>query len=392
MKLKEYLRDNSTSIAGLSLFLLFMLLFTGESYPLAIICALIAIYSGYLTFENNKKKSVIVILIGLFCLFATSASYKSHLRYKSLKSAPSYSSICFLGNSNKVALLYSDSPGDTYVKYTYDILDKKFTRVTKDSLNYKYNYSRDGGKIVFPDNDDIFVMNADGSNKKKLTNHYNSKKDSPKKIVDGVPIIREFNTSPSFSPDGKLIIFVREIFRHKETESRSLGDPDCDIYEIDVETGDERRLTNYKIDGRISYARYFSDGKRIIFGASGHSSIIDPQNRYFNDIFIIDDKNSTLNPKSIHVRYHSPSISFNDKIAFLYTDKGSSSVVENVFIKNDKVVNRLTNMKSNIVSVEISSDGKFIGFEEHREDQFDKHFWVMESNGKNLTEIIPPKE
>jgi tricorn protease-like protein len=388
---KEDLRDYSTSIAVLSLFLLFMLLFTGESYLLVIVCSIIAIYSGYLNFKTNKIKAVLVILIGLFCLYGTADSYHSHLRYKSLKSKPSYSGICFLGNSNTVALLYSDSPGDTYVKYTYDVLDKKFTRQTKGSLNYRFNYSRDGKKIVFPDKGDIFIMNADGSNMKKLTNQYNRKKDSSEKLIDGVRIIRESNKFPSFSPDGKHIIFVRQTYKNKETEVKSLSEPDCDIYEIDIETGKEHQLTNYKIEGGISYSRYFSDGKRLIFGAHGKSKIIDPDYRYFNDIFIINDKNATLNPKSIHPRYHTPSISFNDKIAFLFLED-SSPVVENVFIKNGDVINRLTSMKSNIVSVEISSDGKFIVFEELRIDQFDKHFWVMGSDGKNLMEIIPPKE
>jgi Tol biopolymer transport system component len=388
---KEDLSGYSTSLAVLSSFLLLMLLFTGVSYPLVIVCSIIAIYSGYLNFKNNKSKSVLVILIGLFCLYETSASYDSHLRYESLKSKPSYSGICFLGNSDTVALLYSDSPGDTYVKYTYSILDKKLTRQTKGTLNHNFNYSRDGKKIVFCDGDDVFIMNIDGNNKKKLTNHYNSKKVSFEKIVDGVGIIRESNVSPSFSPDGKYIIFVRQTFKHKKTEAMSLADPDCDIYEIDVETGKERQLTSYAIDGGIGYSRYFSDGKRLIFGAHGFSPKIDPKNRYFNDIFIIDDKNSTFNPKIMNRQYHAPSISFNDKIVFLY-DEGSYRVIENVFIKSGDVVNRLTNMKSNIVSVEISSDGKFIIFEEHRIDHFDKHFLVMESDGRNLMEIIPPKE
>lgn len=386
----------SPFLAGLSFFLLTMFLFTGTGYPIFIIVlSIIVIYSGYLNFKNNEKKlAVFIILIGLFCLYEASVYFYLNLRNESFKSKPSYSGIRFLGNSNTVALLYSDSPQDIYVKYTYDVLDKKFTRQTKRSLNYNYNYSRDGKKIVFFDNDDIFMMNADGSNMKKLTNHYNRKKDTSEKLIDGVRIIRESNKFPSFSSDGKHIIFVREIFRHKETKSMTYGNPDCDIYEIDVDTGNERRLTNYKIDGKISYARYFSDGKRLIFGAHGHSAIINPGNDYFSGIFIIDDKNSTLstlNPKKIHQYCHYPSISFNDKIAFICSDS-SFHKVENVFIENNDAVKRLTNLKDKIVSVEISSDGKFIVFKEHRTDQFDKHFWVMESDGKNLTEIIPPKE
>jgi hypothetical protein len=390
---KEILkRDYSIFFAGFSLIMLFVLVFTGELYLIVIVSSIITIYFGYLDFKNNKIKSVLVILTGLFCLYMTSVFYDSHLRYESLKLKPSYSGICFLGNSNTVALLYSDSPGNSYVKYTYDILDKKFTRVPKGALNHTFNYSRDGKKIVFSDRNDIFIMNADGSDKKQLTNHYNSKNIPIPKVIDGDQVTGERNTSPSFSPDGRQVIFVRQIYKHKETEVKSLSETNCDIYEIDLENGSESRLTNYRIEGSIYYVRYFSDGKRLIFGAWGHSKAIDPYNRYFNGIFNIEDKASALTPKSINHRYQSPALSFDDKIAFLYYEGGGNRVVNNVFIRTGDKDNRLTNMKSNIISVETSSDGKFIVFVEHGADQFEKHFWIMESNGGNLKEIIPPKE
>lgn len=370
------------------------LFFTGNISPLIIVLSILPIYYGFLTFKehcNYKILAVIGISVGAFCLVAALDDLLFHPPISS-EFRPRYEGICFLGNSNTVALLYSDSPGDTYVKYSYDILDKKLIQQTKGLLNHKFNYSRDGKMIVFPDKDDICIMNADGSNMRKLTNHYNSKKNSSEKVVDGVPIIRESNVAPSFSPDGKNIIFVRQTYKHKETEARSLADPDCDIYKIDVKTGEERQLTNYKIDGGIDYPRYFSDGNRLIFGAHGFSPQIYPNNRYFNGIFIINDKNSTLNPKRIHQQCHDPFISFNDKIAFICRES-SFHQGENVFIQSGDVVNRLTSMKSYIVSVEISSDGKFIAFEEHRtRDPIDWHFWVMESDGRNLVEIIPPKE
>ena len=76
---------------------------------------------------------------------------------------------------------------------------KNRTQLTNDEhRNWYQSYSPDGKKIVYSSNrngvEDIWIMDADGSNKKKLTNNDNS-------MAHG----------PTFSPDGKTIVFMSNI-------------------------------------------------------------------------------------------------------------------------------------------------------------------------------------
>jgi hypothetical protein len=69
-----------------------------------------------------------------------------------------------------------------------------FRRLTSSLGDARPRYSPDGSKIVFQSmrdgNPEIYVMNADGSGQRRLTNH------------DG------FDMAPSWSPDGSKIVFV----------------------------------------------------------------------------------------------------------------------------------------------------------------------------------------
>lgn len=82
----------------------------------------------------------------------------------------------------------------------------------------------------------IFVANADGSNRKAIT--------------DG----EGYNAEASFSPDGKKILFTSD------------RDGDLDLYEYDLRTGKTKRLTNEL--GYDGGAFYSGDGKYIVWRAN----------------------------------------------------------------------------------------------------------------------------
>ena len=116
-------------------------------------------------------------------------------------------------------------------------------------------YSFDGKHIVFtiiPYNKhqediadtQIAVMDTDGKNVRKITN------------------TTGFKLYPSFSHSGRKIIFARaDKIREKGGRTPVA---DYDVYEVDVETGRETRLTQFKFY-QISNPYYFPDDKTFIF-------------------------------------------------------------------------------------------------------------------------------
>lgn len=115
-------------------------------------------------------------------------------------------------------------------------------------------YSFDGTRIVFIamplieckedlDNAQVAIMDVDGKNVRKITN---------------TPGLKLY---PSFSHSGKKIIFARA--GTIRTGGRTPA-ADYDLYEVDVETGRETRLTYFKFF-EISNPYYFPDDKKFVF-------------------------------------------------------------------------------------------------------------------------------
>ena len=102
---------------------------------------------------------------------------------------------------------------------------------------------------------DIWVMNADGSNKRQVTN------------------LNKASFAPYFFPDGKRIIF-----------SSNLADPkgrDFDLYTIRTDgTGTERITYNDTFDG---FPMFSPDGKKLVFASNRNA-----RTRGDTNIFIAD--------------------------------------------------------------------------------------------------------
>ena len=95
--------------------------------------------------------------------------------------------------TNKI-VFFSDRAGNDQI-YVMDANGSNQTRLTNStSANYYPTWSPDGSKIIFSstinDNDDIYVMNADGTGLTQLTNDT---------AADG---------DPNWSPDGSKIAFI----------------------------------------------------------------------------------------------------------------------------------------------------------------------------------------
>jgi Tol biopolymer transport system component len=129
-------------------------------------------------------------------------------------------------------------------------------------------WSPDGRKIAFMSNrdgnDDIFVVNADGSGLRNLT---------PSRGNDRKRIWWVSPDGPMWSPDGRKIVFRSRRDRPSELE-RAACRPRCqrdEIYVVDADGSRLRRLTrNWRFDGAAVWS---PDGRKILFLRSGHPDI-----------------------------------------------------------------------------------------------------------------------
>ena len=96
--------------------------------------------------------------------------------------------------------------------------------------------------LVRPSKLDIFVMNADGSNRRQLTRNGAA------------------NFAPFFSPDGKRIIFSSNVGDQRGRE--------FDLYLMNVDGSGLERVT-YE-GGFDGFPMWTSDGRRLVFASNRH--------------------------------------------------------------------------------------------------------------------------
>ena len=197
---------------------------------------------------------------------------------KQLTSTPGYDAETTISRSGRLAFT-SMRNGDLDI-YVMDANGKRVRRLTHE-LGYDGGpfWSYDGKQIVYrahhPKTDkdkadylsllgqnlirpatlDIWVMNADGSNKRQVTSNGKA------------------NFAPYFFPDGKRIIFAS-----------NMDDPkgrDFDLYKINVDgSGLERITDNETFDG---FPMFSPDGKKLVFASNRNA-----KSRGETNVFIAD--------------------------------------------------------------------------------------------------------
>ena len=197
---------------------------------------------------------------------------------KRLTDTPGYDAETTISRDGKLVFT-STRDGDLDI-YTMDANGRNVRRLTNE-LGYDGGpfWSKDGKQIVYrahhpqdpkekedyisllkqnlirPTKLDIWVMNADGSNKRQVTNNGRA------------------NFAPFFFPDGKRIIF-----------SSNMDDPkgrNFDLYRINVDgSGLERITTNETFDG---FPMFSPDGKKLVFASNRNAAA-----RGDTNIFIAD--------------------------------------------------------------------------------------------------------
>lgn len=191
-------------------------------------------------------------------------------KVKRLTNSPSYDAEATISPDGKTILFTSTRDGDLDI-YSMDINGKNVKRLTN-TLGYDGGafFSPDGKQIVYrsfypkteaeiarykellakdmivPAVFEIWVMNADGSNKRQVTK------------------LNAASFAPFFTPDGKGIIFSTDHFDVKTQGPRR--QPNFDLALINVDgTGLERITFNETFDG---FPMFSPDGKKLVFASN----------------------------------------------------------------------------------------------------------------------------
>ena len=137
-------------------------------------------------------------------------------------------------------IVYHARVGSENQIFVLDLATGKSTQLTTSGDNLEPAWSPDGSQIVYACSAgeylQLCVMNADGSNRRQLTNR------------------PSLNFGPDWSPDGKWIVFVSNEHRPYAT------------YLLELATGEVRRLLPDK--GNESAPKWSPDGSRILYAAN----------------------------------------------------------------------------------------------------------------------------
>lgn len=242
-------------------------------------------------------------------------------------------------------MLYQEHQQDGSIAVRFVDLGTKETRtIYKSSPGTPPDYvlspawSRDGGKVVFSDNaggnSDIFVIDADGSNLRKLTD-------------DPLP-----DRNPVFSAKDGEIIFDRHYYGIAR------------LFRMNVDGTDQRLLTNaegYELTAAIS-----PDGDSLAFGGdrvtAGSRGL---------DIRIIDLRDPAREVQLTAMRFHETSPTFSPdgkRIAFTSNADGNHEIY--VMNMDGSGMLRLTRTKTDELYPEFSKNGRRILYASNREGKF----------------------
>jgi Tol biopolymer transport system component len=227
---------------------------------------------------------------------------------------------------------YEPPQGEAWSMAKYSFDGKRLVFVSMPLVNHKYDMIRT----------QIAIMDVDGRNYKKITND------------------ESFKISPSFSHDGKKVVYCKADEIRKSGKTPAAG---YDLYEIDIDTGQETRITNLKLYS-ISTPYYFPDDESIIF--STYSNYGKMMGKYEDDIYVIKKGQRVITEPFIASKYglRNPLITVSGKIYFqthaINTD-GSGAGYQIFQYSRDGMHQRITNIPaSTIWSEAVTPDGKWL--------------------------------
>ncbi|RKU07382.1 hypothetical protein C6502_19125 [Candidatus Poribacteria bacterium] len=218
-------------------------------------------------------------------------------------------------------------------------------------------------------NFDIYVMDADGGNPRRLTNNP----------------ARDY--APSWSPDGKRIVFCSDRDGHVP-EGRVFHT--SEIYVMDADGGNQQNLTNHPSNDRNP--SWSPDGQRIVF-----QSYRDNDRNHNIEIYVMDADGSNLQRLTNNLAAdEDPAWSPDgERIVFTSAREGhfidlDENITDEIYVMDADGGNqrRLTENRNNDWDPVWSPDGKRIAFAADRKGDFEKFdIYVMDADGGNQQKL-----
>ena len=229
--------------------------------------------------------------------------------------------------------------------------------------DYLPSWSPDGKRIAFVSlrdgNREIYVMDADGGNPQNLTNN------------------RHYDWHPSWSPGGKRIAFESD----KDKKVKNFR-PTFEIYVMDADGGNPQNLTNDLNDDR--QPSWSPDGKRIVFSSERDGHFIGEAG-ITSELYVMDDDGGnqqrlTNNRRNDLDPAWSPD---GERVAFASDRKGDFENFEIYVMDADGGnLQNLTNNRHYDEDPSWSPDGERIVFASERDGNAE--VYVMDADGGNL--------
>lgn len=180
----------------------------------------------------------------------------------------------------------------------------------------------------------------------------------------------------SFSPDGNRIIYFK--WEYTQAKNGKFINQGSDIYEMDLKTKKESRLSYLRFHGGSSAPRYFPDGEKYIFAAEypyfglhdssrqEHSNLYHENNTY---IFNRNNPPSQAIPSIIHKdKSNFKDLSSDGKkilltaLSDLHKTNQQGKYNYELFMYKDNQMNQLTDLQWMIIDAALSPDAKKVVF------------------------------